>query len=59
VAHREDDPSNGEPPGVRFKHLLGSLTQEMEDFTRRKPLEGLLLSFIAGLLVGDLFRRRR
>jgi len=54
-----DESSNDERPAARLKQFIESLSEEAREFTRRKPLEGLLLSFVAGLLVGDLLRRQR
>jgi ElaB/YqjD/DUF883 family membrane-anchored ribosome-binding protein len=50
---------NGDRPAVRLKEFFESLAEEAEEFTRRKPLEGLLLSFVAGLVLGELLRRPR
>lgn len=55
----EDNGADDENPGARLKQLFDSFAEEARDFTRRKPLEGLLLSFIAGLVLGDLLRRNR
>jgi hypothetical protein len=55
----EDNGTDDERPGARLKQLFESFADEARDFTRRKPLEGLLLSFVAGLLLGDLLRRNR
>ena len=55
----DDNGADEERPGTRLKQLLESFAEEARDFTRRKPLEGLLLSFIAGLVLGDLLRRNR
>ncbi|HZE96897.1 MAG TPA: hypothetical protein VE981_07715 [Planctomycetota bacterium] len=55
----ESEEEDGEGPGSRLKEFLESLSEEAREFTRRKPLEGLLLSFVAGLLLGDLLRRNR
>lgn len=54
-----DESANERKPGARVKQFLEILSEEARAFTREKPLEGLLLSFIAGLLVGELFRRPR
>jgi len=58
---REHDESWEEEnhPAALLKQFLQSVSQQAEEFTRRKPLEGLLISFVAGLLIGDLIRRRR
>jgi len=55
----DDDPSDPDNPAARLKQFIESLSEEAREFTRRRPLEGLLLSFVAGLLVGDLLRRQR
>ena len=55
----DDNGSDDENPGARLKQLFESLAEEAREFTRRKPLEGLLLSFFAGLVLGDLLRRNR
>lgn len=53
---RHDD---SDPPGTRLKEFLETLSDEVRDFTRRKPLEGLLLSFFSGVVLGELLRRKR
>jgi len=55
----DEDYSDRENPAAHLKQFLQSLSEEAREFTRRKPLEGLLLSFVAGLLIGDLLRRPR
>lgn len=58
-SHEDDDASNGHAPGARLKEFLETLSDELQDFTRRKPLEGLIVSFLAGLVIGELIRRNR
>ena len=55
----DEDFVDRENPAGHLKQFLESLSGEVREFTRRKPLEGLLLSFVAGLLIGDLLRRPR
>ena len=55
----DDEPTNGETPGARLQEFLESVSEELEAFARRRPLEGLLVSFIAGMVIGDFFRRSR
>lgn len=40
---------------VVAKHLL----EEIQDYARRKPLEGLLISFLSGMVLSSLLRRDR
>jgi len=55
----DEDVDDRETPSTHLKQFLDGLSAEVREFTRRKPLEGLLLSFVAGLLIGDLLRRPR
>jgi len=55
----DEDFADREHPAAHLKQFLESLSEEVREFTRRKPLEGLLLSFVAGVLIGDLLRRPR
>lgn len=50
---------DGDRPADRLKEFFGSLAEEAGEFTRRKPIEGLLLSFLAGMILGELLRRPR
>jgi len=59
VADTPDDASGEDTAGESFRKFLEGLTEEARDFTRRRPVEGLLLSFIAGMVVSDLLRRNR
>jgi len=59
VREHEESWEDENQPAALLKQFLQSVSQQAEEFTRRKPLEGLLISFVAGLLIGDLFRRRR
>ena len=59
MADTPEDASDDETTGERFRKFLEGLTEEARDFTRRRPVEGLLLSFIAGMVVSDLLRRNR
>ena len=54
-----DEPADSESPGASFKQLLESLGEEAKEFTRRRPLESVLLSFVAGMILSDLLRRGR
>ncbi len=54
-----DDAVDSESPGASLRQLLESLGEEAKDFTRRRPLEGLLISFVAGMILSDLLRRGR
>ena len=58
-ASRDVDNRDGESPAARLKEFLEALSEEVQEFTRRKPLEGLLLSFVTGLMIGELLRRGR
>ncbi len=46
-------------PGARLREFFESLSDEAADFTRRKPVEGLLLAFLSGIVLGELLRRNR
>ncbi len=54
-----DEAAESESPGSSLKQLLESLGEEAKEFTRRRPLEGLLLSFVAGMNLSDLLGRGR
>jgi hypothetical protein len=54
-----DDPSDSETPGASLRQFLERLAEEAKTFTREKPVEGLLLSFLAGIILSDLLRRNR
>ena len=43
---------------AEWRELLGRAVDEAEKFTREKPVAGLSVAFLAGLLLGGLFRRR-
>jgi ElaB/YqjD/DUF883 family membrane-anchored ribosome-binding protein len=38
--------------------ILSELVDEAEKFTREKPSAGLATAFLAGLVLGSIFRRR-
>ena len=54
-----EEDSAGETPGGLLKKFLEGVVEGAEDFTRRRPMEGILLSLLAGVLVSDLLRRNR
>jgi hypothetical protein len=48
-----------QPSGASFRKLCRSLLEEVKDYTHRKPLEGLLIAMIAGMVLSSLLRRER
>ncbi len=56
---RDADVDDESEPVSRWRATLEELLDEAKDYTRRKPMEGLLASFAAGLLLSSLFRRDR
>lgn len=58
-AEIDDRAGKTESSGTCFRKLLESLVDEAQDFTRRKPLEGLLISLIAGMVLSNIIRRGR
>lgn len=61
MVERKDDfeRHEGERPGALLKEFLESLSDQARDYARRKPLESLLLAFLAGVAFSDLMRRNR
>lgn len=59
MTDRSNDDGDEEGTGAGLRRFLEGLSEEAQDFTRRRPVEGLLLSFIAGMIVSDLLRRNR
>jgi hypothetical protein len=53
------DDSKAPSTGVGLWRLLRGLLEEAQEYTHRKPVEGLLLALIAGMVVGNLIRRGR
>lgn len=46
-------------PGRRLRELAGHLVEEAQDYARRKPLEGLVIALLTGMVIGGLLRRDR
>ncbi len=49
----------GDRLSAHLRDYLERVTEEAREFTRRKPVEGLLFAFLFGLVLGEFLRRDR
>jgi hypothetical protein len=59
IPETSEDDRNASSASVGFRRLLRGLLEEAQEYTRRKPMEGLLLALIAGMVPSNLIRSGR
>lgn len=56
---RHSDEEEEDSPRARLRTVAKHLAEELQDYARRKPLEGLIISLLTGMVIGGLLRRDR